>query len=179
MPSTQTDSQLPSGDFNIWGNLVMVIVVLAIIIVLIVVLIRFLGKKNRFLSQSRSIRTLGAIGLGPNKSLQVIEIGSSIYLVGVGEDISMVDKISDPEEVILLQQAFEEEGAEFAGLTTVFSGLVSRFRKGNKVQEEELDESAFHEMFHAQLQKMPNRKRQMQELLKDQQQQSTDRLRDS
>lgn len=175
----QTDSQLPGGDFNLWGNLITVVLVLAAIIVLIIVLIRFLGRKNRYLSQSRSIRTLGAIGLGPNKSLQVIEIGGSIYLVGVGENISMVDKITDPEDVMLLQQAFEEEGTEFAGFASVFSGLVSRFRKQNVQQEEELDESDFHELFHAQLQKMPSRKRQMQELLEDQQQQSTDRLRDS
>ncbi|GIO83832.1 hypothetical protein J25TS5_07640 [Paenibacillus faecis] len=168
-----------SGDVNLWGNLINVIVVLAIIIVLIVVLIRFLGKKNRLFSQSRSIRTMGAVGLGPNKSLQVIEIGSSVYLVGVGEDITLLDKITDPEELAALQQAFEEEGTEFAGVTSVLSGLVSRFRKAPPREAEELKGTSFHEMFHSQLQKMPSRKRQMEELLKDQEEQSTDRLRDS
>lgn len=168
-----------SGDVDLWGNLITVIIVLAVIIVLIVVLIRFLGNKNRFLSQNRSIRTMGAIGLGPNKSLQVIEIGGSIYLVGVGENISLVDKISDPEEVDILLQSFETEGTEFAGFASVVTGLVSRFRKEPLRETEDLEETSFHEVFHAKLQKMPNRKRQMEQLLKDQEEQSTDRLRDS
>ncbi|MFD2878761.1 flagellar biosynthetic protein FliO [Paenibacillus rhizoplanae] len=54
----------------------------------------------------RSIRTLGALGLGPNKSIQIIELGSSLYLIGVGDDISMMDKITDPAEVALIISAF-------------------------------------------------------------------------
>ncbi|MGG6313537.1 FliO/MopB family protein [Paenibacillus macerans] len=168
-----------SGDINLWGNLLTVIVVLGLIIALIVLLVRFLGKRNRYLTRNRSIRTLGAIGLGQNKSLQVIEIGGSIYLVGVGEDISLVDKISDPAEAASLLQAFEEEGAEFAGFASTLSGLISRFKKEPPQEEEELEGAAFHEVFQSQLRKMPNRKRQMEELLQDPEEQSTDRSRDS
>lgn len=179
MTSNQSETQFTGGDVNLWGNMVTVIVVLAIIVVLIVGLIRFLGRRNRLLSQSRSIRTLGAIGLGPNKSLQVVEIGGSIYLVGVGENISLVDKISDPEDVALIQQSFEDEGTEFAGLTSALSGFISRFRKESAPIEEELEDASFHELFQSQLQKMPNRKQKMEQLLQDQEQQSKDRLRDS
>lgn len=168
-----------SGDINLWGNLFTVIVVLGLIIALIILLVRFLGKRNRYLSQSHAIRTLGAIGLGPNKSLQVIEIGGSIYLVGVGEDISLVDKISNPDEVASLVQAFEHEGMELAGLSSILSGLISRFRKEPPREEEELDGVAFHEVFQSQLRKMPDRKRQMEELLQDSEEQSTDRSRES
>lgn len=179
MTLKQPEPQFPSGDVNIWGSLITVIVVLGLILVLIVVLIRFLGKRSRYLSQSRSIRTLGAIGLGPSKSLQVIEIGGNIYLVGVGEDISLVDKISDPAEVAVLLQAFEEEETEFAGFASALSGLISRFKKEPPQEEEELEGTAFHEVFQSQLRKMPNRKRQMEELLQDPEEQSTDRSRDS
>ncbi|WP_019638067.1 flagellar biosynthetic protein FliO [Paenibacillus fonticola] len=178
MTSNQPDYPPIGSDMNLWGNLVTVISVLAIIIVLIVLLIRFLGKRSRYLSQSRSIRTLAAIGLGPNKSLQVIEIGESVYVVGVGEDISLVDKINDPEEVAILRRAFEEQGEEFPALASVVGKLAARFRK-SPPKEEELDETTFHEMFQSQLSKMPSRKRQMEELLQDQEGQSTDRLRDS
>lgn len=178
MNSNQPDIPQFGRDVNIWENLLTVIVVLAIIIVLIVLLIRFLGKRNRYLSQSRSIRTLGAVGLGPNKSLQVIEIGGNVYLVGVGEDISLVDKISDPEEVAILHQAFAEEAVEFPGLASIISNFVSRFRKPSP-EEEELDETTFHEVFQSQLRKMPTRKQQVEELLQDKEEQSTDRLRNS
>lgn len=164
-----SNNQTPPSydDFNLWGSLVTVIVVLAIIIILIILLIRFLGKRSRFMSQSRSIQTMGAIGLGPNKSLQVIQVGDSVYLVGVGEDITLVDKISDPSEVAVIHQAFQEEIAEYPALTSVVSGFISRFRKNPQVEAEELESTSFHEVFQSQLQKMPSRKRQMEELLKD------------
>ncbi|MNO11992.1 Flagellar biosynthesis protein, FliO [compost metagenome] len=179
MTYSQSEQQFNGEDINLWGNLITVIVVLAIILVLIVLLVRFLGKRNRFLNQDNAIHVLGAVGLGPNKSLQVIEIGSSVYLVGVGENISLVDKVSDPDEVILLHQAFEEEGTKYTGVSTMLSGFVSRFRKEPPSVEEELEGTSFHEVFYSQLNKRPNRKRQMEELLKDQEDQSTDRLRDS
>ncbi|CAM4315725.1 MULTISPECIES: flagellar biosynthetic protein FliO [Paenibacillus] len=178
MNPNQPAPQFGSGDASLWGNLITVIVVLGLILVLIVVLLRFIGKRNRIMSQSRSVRTLGAVGLGPNKSLQVIEIGGSIYVVGVGEDISLVDKISGPAEVEALRQALAEEETEFAGLSSILSGVISRFKK-EPPQEEELEGTAFHEVFQSQLRKMPNRKRQMEELLQDPEEQSTDRSRDS
>ncbi|MNM84657.1 Flagellar biosynthesis protein, FliO [compost metagenome] len=178
MTLSLSEQPFNSEDVNLWGNLITVIVVLAIIIVLIVLMVRFLGKRNRFLNQDSTIRILGAVGLGPNKSLQVIEIGSSVYFVGVGEDISLLDKVSDPDEVELLHQTFEEEGTKFTGVASMLSGLVSRFRK-EPPKEEELEGTSFHEVFYSQLSKRPNRKRQMEELLKDQEDQSTDRLRDS
>jgi len=178
MNSNQPDYQPIGSDINIWGNLLTVIVVLGIIIVLIVLLIRFLGNRNRYLSQNRSIRTLGAVGLGPNKSLQVIEIGGNVYLVGVGEDISLVDKISDPEELALLHQAFAEERTEFSGLASAIGNFASRLRK-SPPEEEELDESTFHEVFQSQLRKLPTRKQQVEELLQDKEEQSKDRLRNS
>lgn len=185
MMNGQPDTEAFGGDnINLWGNLINVIFVLAIIIFLIVVLVRFLGKRNRLFSQSRSIRTMGAIGLGPNKSLQVIEIGSSIYLVGVGEDISLIDKVSDPEEVSLIQLAFEDDETQFSSLSSVVSNMTSRFKRGNKneflQEEEELNEASFSELFQSQLQKFPNRRKKLEELLRDQEEQSTDdRSRDS
>lgn len=165
-------------DINIFGNLITVIVVLAIIIGLIILLVRFLGKRNQYLSQSRSIRILGAIGLGPNKTLQVIEIGESVYLVGVGENISLVDKIRDPEELAVLRQAFKEEVTELPDLSSFVNKVMQRFRKQPPV-EQELDESSFKEVFQTQIQKMSDRKRQMEQLLEDKEEQSTDRLRNS
>ncbi|MNI26113.1 Flagellar biosynthesis protein, FliO [compost metagenome] len=179
MTLSLSEQPFNSEDVNLWGNLITVIVVLAIIIVLIVLMVRFLGKRNRFLYQDSTIRILGAVGLGPNKSLQVIEIGSSVYFVGVGEDISLLDKVTDPDEVELLHQTFEKEGTKFTGVASMLSGLVSRFRKDPPKEEEELEGTSFHEVFYSQLNKRPNRKRQIEELLKDQEDQSTDRLRDS
>ncbi|WP_339321320.1 flagellar biosynthetic protein FliO [Paenibacillus sp. FSL W8-0194] len=173
------DMQTPQNPGNYALNLVYVIVVLAVIVALIVLLIRFLGRKNKTWFTSRAVRTLGAVGLGPNKSLQIIEIGSSLYLVGVGEDIRLVDKITDPEEVKLIMEAFEQEaGARAGAFSPVLEKLASRFRKQGTLSEEITleDSSSFHEVFDEKLRKMSSRKEKMEELLREDN--TTDRLRD-
>ncbi|WP_223066783.1 flagellar biosynthetic protein FliO [Paenibacillus caui] len=171
-------TEQPAPDYSSSvGNIITVIVVLAVIIVLIVLLIRFLGNRNHAMSKSRSIRTLVAVGLGPSKSLQVLDIGGSIYIVGVGDDVTLIDKITDPAEAALLIGNFEEGAADFSKLSSIVSAITSRFRKEDPPVEEEIDEAAFHEVFESKLRKLPNRKQQVKEIL--QEEQSTDRLRDS
>ncbi|MWV43538.1 flagellar protein [Paenibacillus sp. HJL G12] len=177
MISAAEDTIQSPGNYALY--LVYVIVVLAVIVALIILLIRFLGKKNKTWFTSRAVRTLSAVGLGPNKSLQIIEIGSSLYLVGVGEDIRLVDKITEPEEVKLIMEAFEQESSSQSGpLAPLLEKLASRFRKQGPVSEEiELeDTSSFHEVFDEKLRKMSTRKEKMEELLREDN--TTDRLRD-
>ncbi|BFH63855.1 flagellar biosynthetic protein FliO [Paenibacillus azoreducens] len=171
--------EMPESPGNYTLSLIYVIVVLAVIVALIILLIRFLGKKNKVWFTSRAVRTLGTIGLGPNKSLHVIEIGSSLYLVGAGEDIRLVDKITDPEEVKLIKEAFEQETSGKSGaMPPLFEKLASRFRKSGTLSSEiELeDTSSFHEVFDEKLRKMSTRKEKMEELLREDN--TTDRLRD-
>lgn len=82
-----------------YGNLLWVIIVLAVIIGLIIMVIRFLAQKNRSWMGNRAIRLLGGVALGQNKSLQIVEIGRSLYLIGVGENVQLLEKVEQPEEV--------------------------------------------------------------------------------
>ncbi len=86
-----------SGDFL--ASIIKVILALIVIIGLFIILIKFLSQKNSKWFNQRSIKLLGGVQLGQNKSLQIIELGSSLYLIGVGDDVRMVDKIEDQEEV--------------------------------------------------------------------------------
>lgn len=163
------DSSVPLGSSNTLLNLLNVIIVLAVIIVLIVLLIRFLGRRNRTFMSGRSIRTLGAVGLGPNKSMQVIELGSSLYLIGIGENISILDKITDPDEVALIISAFEDESSnQINFLTPLIAKVKVKLRGEVPSQEIELSESSsFYETLQAKLRSAPDRKEKMEELLRD------------
>lgn len=159
----------PLGSNNTLLNLLNVILVLAVIIVLIVLLIRFLGRRNQTFMSGRSIRTLGAVGLGPNKSIQVIELGSSLYLVGIGENISILDKVTDPDEVALIIAAFEDESSNQNNfLTPLISKFKDKLRGNVSSQEIELSESSsFYETLQSKLRSAPERKEKIEELLQD------------
>ncbi|WP_342561499.1 flagellar biosynthetic protein FliO [Paenibacillus sp. FSL R7-0345] len=157
------------GDSNPLLSLLKVIFVLVIIVVLIVLLIRFLGRRNQTLMSGQSFRTLGAIGLGPNKSVQIIEIGGSLYLIGVGENISILDKITDPAEVALIISRFEDQAAgQNNFLEPLISKIKSRVRGEVPSQEIELNEtSSFYETLQSKLAQSPERKEKLEELLRD------------
>ncbi|WP_052088287.1 flagellar biosynthetic protein FliO [Paenibacillus wynnii] len=148
-------------------NLLNVILVLAVIIILIVLLIRFLGRRNQSLTSVRSMRTLGAMGLGPNKSMQVIEIGNSLYLIGVGESISLLDKITDPVEVALIISSFEDSSSNQKNfLVPLISKITNKLR--GEVPSEEIDlsdTSTFYEVLQSKLRSAPERKEKIEELL--------------
>ncbi|WP_054958679.1 FliO/MopB family protein [Paenibacillus dakarensis] len=166
---TVASEGMRSDTSGYYLQLFYVFIVLAIIVTAIIFLIRFLGRKNQGWMQGRSIRTLGAVGIGPNKSIQLVEVGDSIYLIGVGENVSLLDKISDPEAVAQIQAAFDQEHGFKSGTLPPFIGsLMARFRKGQKSEDIELeDTSSFHEVFESKLRSVPDRKQKVEELLRE------------
>lgn len=122
---------------------------------------------------------MGGVGLGQNKSLQIIEIGGNVYLIGVGENIQLLDKVSDMDEAKRIIDSFEQDAAAQQGsLSPIIAKLAKRLRKEEPPREMEIEDTAsFHEMFESKLRQMPNRKEKMEKLLD--QDNTTDRSRDS
>lgn len=177
MDKKQGASDALSTSSNI-GNIAWVLFVLILIIVLIVYLIRFLSKRNQSWFSNRSVRILGGVGLGPNKSLQLVEVGSSVYLIGVGEDIRLVDKISDSEEVEQILAALEQEASLQRGqIAPLIAKIVDKLRRNNAAQQQPEEETSFHEMFEFKLRQMQNRKDKLEKLRNEEN--SIDRSGDS
>lgn len=154
-----------------------VILFLLLIILLFFLLIRFLARKNKFSMFGRSIRSLGGVPLGQNKSIQIVEIGRSLYVVGVGENIQLLEKINHPDEVAELIEILTEPRADAPGLISLGKWL-QRFQPGAKKEIEEEVEitSSFQQVFHDKLQRVKGRNKRVEEWLSDQKQ--TDRLND-
>ena len=45
------------------------------------------------------MKNMGGISLGQHKSIQLVVIGESYYLIGVGDDIRLLKEITDPDEI--------------------------------------------------------------------------------
>ncbi|WP_165894982.1 flagellar biosynthetic protein FliO [Tepidibacillus fermentans] len=61
-------------------------------------LFRFLSRKNG-LVRSNAFQLLGGIPLGQNKSIQFVEIGQKIYVLGIGQDVHLLQIIDNQEEL--------------------------------------------------------------------------------
>jgi flagellar protein FliO/FliZ len=80
-----------------FGNPVVIVLklflFLGVIIALAVLSIRFLAKKTQVV-QKGAIQVLAARQVAPNKSVQVIEIQGKRYLIGVGDQISLLADVT-------------------------------------------------------------------------------------
>jgi flagellar protein FliO/FliZ len=146
------------------GNMILMIVLyLALIIGLFLVIIRLIAKRNRLALPGRIVRTLGGTSLGPNKSVQVVEIGGAFYILGVGENIGLIAKIDNPEEIeaIRLTMQGPQPGA------SSFSTLAQWWekRKGRGPSEQEWSESDFGEIFQERMMAVKDSRRSVSELL--------------
>lgn len=87
------------ADFEILPYLLKVVFFLIVIGVIIYLLIRFLSNQSRQSFGGLPLRVLGGVALGQNRSLQVVQIGRKLYVVGVGQDVRMLTEIEDEEEI--------------------------------------------------------------------------------
>lgn len=180
--SANNDEQMVfTGTKDLAGSLIWVIISLAIVIVLIILVIKWLSQRNRTWGTNRSLRSLGGIALGQNNSLQVVEIAGRIYIVGVGENITLIDKIDNAEQANAVLAALERQ-QQSAWSKDLITELLGKLRNRNEKAEPELSEeqwnstSSFQHLLQDKLSKQADRKQQLESLLHESK--SNERLMD-
>ncbi|REK76519.1 flagellar biosynthetic protein FliO [Paenibacillus paeoniae] len=154
------------------GNMVWVMVALAIVIILIIYVIKWLSKRNQIWGANRSMRSLGGIALGQNSSVQVVEIGGRVYIIGVGQQLTLLDKLVDPDEAAELIAALENQ-PNAAWSPKDLKDMVKQWRNRRSDQAEPGKEqwnsaSSFEQMLQGKLSKQADRKQQLENMLQDQ-----------
>ncbi|MGG1250304.1 flagellar biosynthetic protein FliO [Brevibacillus agri] len=145
-----------SGTGSMIGYLVQVIFSLGFIAVLIFFLLRFLGRRQVGQSQG-PIKIISAAALGNGKTLQVVMIGESLYIVGVGENVQLLRRIEPGEEVDLILA-----DAEIAPIKNPLSLNWLPFGKKKQADEEllfssDVDGKTFQELLKGQWDNVKNR----------------------
>ncbi|WP_236406076.1 flagellar biosynthetic protein FliO [Microaerobacter geothermalis] len=97
-----TDQETTAADeensFSIVSFMVRVTLSLLLIVVMIFLLKKFLQFRQQQLGEKQWIRILGGLPLGSNKSLQLVQMGNKLYLLGVADSITLIKVIEDEEE---------------------------------------------------------------------------------
>ena len=133
-PPLALPEEPPNPSPGLFSTLLRVFFALAIIVGLIVITIwgvKLVWEKqgwNNLSEPGKPIKILSATYLGPQKSIQLIEIGKRLLVVGVGkEEVNFLDVISQPEEVEALRQATQQ------GFPKIFNRII---QKHEVVQQE-------------------------------------------
>lgn len=130
-PAAKEDTVVSAaGDVSAWEYIKMVLA-LIFVVALFYGLMKFLNKRNLTFQRNQMVQNLGGLSLGAQKSVQLLQIGKTIYLVGVGEDVQLIREITDPQEVEELLALYNEK-QEFAATSPYIAEVVSKFKRKNK-----------------------------------------------
>ncbi|MDZ5781821.1 flagellar biosynthetic protein FliO [Marinococcus luteus] len=113
---------------NLWLNFVKMIGALAVVLGLLFWLLKFINKKTSKYQSTRSLQSIGGIGLGQNKSIQVVKVGDKMLVVGVGDTISLLQEIEDKEEQ---ERITAQEQNTYTGVPS----LLDKWKTRGKTEE--------------------------------------------
>jgi len=137
---------------------------LGLIIVLIYFVLRFLGKRQ-IGQQQGPIKVISAASLGNGKTVQIVLIGDSLYVLGVGENVQLLRVIPPGEEADLILA-----DAEIQPVKPPFSWMP--FGQKKQMEEEMLfpsgmEEKSFQELLDQQWEDVKNKRVQKAEWMKE------------
>ncbi|MHA7963042.1 flagellar biosynthetic protein FliO [Paenibacillus sp. CAU 1782] len=164
------ESQIPfDSPGDMMGSVAWLMVALAIVIVLILIVIKWLSKGSRAWGINRSMRSLGGIALGQNSSVQVLEIAGTIYIVGVGDTVTLLDKVDDAAQVDEILKVLDKETTAVWGPRNV-AELLGKWRgkAADSNKNGDNGSSSFQQMLDGKLNGQSQRKQQLEQLLKTQ-----------
>jgi flagellar protein FliO/FliZ len=135
-------------------DFIKMLLALAFVLILVYFLLKFVTKRNRMFQQGQSIVNLGGTSLGQNKSIQMVKVGNRLFVVGVGESISLLKEIDDEQERNQLIEDFErkqEQIVEPKDLIQKVTTILNDNLKRNRAKEKE---TTFSTSFKDQLEKV-------------------------
>lgn len=163
--SETTDSVVSDNvSITIW-DYVKMILALGFVILLLYGVLRFVNSRNKTFQQNQLIQNLGGVGLSQGKSAQLLQVGNSLILVGIGEDITVLKEITDPAEIEILTKVYEDK-QDIGKAVPYIAEIISRV-KGNitsQTKKNDKKNSTFDQVFQTKLQEV---KKDRSEVLKD------------
>src|SRR5690554_1473159 len=85
---------------ELWQTALQLLGALALIIPLLYVVTRAYGQRALVGGSRRALSVIDSIGVGPNRSICLVEVGDRLLVVGVAADkVGLLTEITDPDEI--------------------------------------------------------------------------------
>lgn len=85
------------------GHVLTVVLALVVTLGLLLVLSRWAIRKKHLWQTQQSIRSVATLVLAPHKTVHIIEIAQTLYIIGVADNITVLDKIADEHACAVLR----------------------------------------------------------------------------
>lgn len=143
-PAVEPSKESTAGSSS-FGDYIRMILAFLFVIGLLLALLKFLNRRNRMFDQHRLMKNIGGLSLGQQKSIQLVHIGNSYYLVGVGNEVQLLKEITDANEIAKLEDYIREGDIQPpAGLV---AKVVSKYVNPNRSLEKTEEQVEFGHLF--------------------------------
>ncbi len=136
----------PEDEGSLIIELIKMFFALVLVLGLIYLLLKFLSKRNKLFNQVKALENLGGVSVGQNKSVQIVRVGNRFYLVGVGENVELLEEITDQEVIDdLVSKNTSTSTKQGSGLSGFFNTISNH--DGKEKQD-------FNKLFSSELEKL-------------------------
>lgn len=141
---------------------------LIFVVALLIGVLKFINNRNRLYDKNRLMKNMGGLTLGQHKSIQLVHVGNTYYLIGVGEEIRLLKEITDEEEIATLVEYYEEvdDTVSQGFLNNLLTKMTSKkSNKSSKMGDEKQGTQDFGNIFNTRLEEMKEeRKRRLSQM---------------
>lgn len=143
----EDETESASSSIGVF-DYIKVLLALGLVIGLLIFILKMINRKNMAYQQNSLMKNLGGISVGTQKSVQLLQIGNRLYVVGVGEDISLLREIEDSEEMEQILNFYENKQQEVSTVPFL-TEILSKLKPSKNVQYEQ--PASFNDLFNAKL----------------------------
>ncbi|WP_397537523.1 flagellar biosynthetic protein FliO [Rummeliibacillus pycnus] len=145
------------------GDYIRMVLALIFVIALLYGVLKFVNRRNNKYQQNQLMQNLGGISLGQQKSVQLLKVGNSLYLVGVGDDVHILKEVKDNTEKEHLLSLYNDK-QELSAQVPYVSELFSKFKSRHSEKEGDSSDEEFKEEFQKRLSEIQqNRRKELEE----------------
>lgn len=139
-----------------------------LILVMIYALIKFLALRQKKLQPNQAVKLMGGTPLGNNKSLQLVKVGEKVYLIGVGDQVTLIKEFSESDEINNIETDLENQSTLFTSpLATISTSIVNFSKEKISKRMETKPNLSFEHLFKQSLNKQKGKQDQLKQDLNE------------
>lgn len=131
---------------------------LLFVLLLLFSFLKWLQKKNSHVPSSQFIKNLGGTNLSMNRSVQLVKVGNSIFILGVGENVQLLKEITDEKEVEEILQRYQEQFVSSIDAKDLLTKWLHPWKQKNNQKDEQ---SSFSHIFQQTLLEITKRRKEV------------------
>lgn len=173
-PEGMTDVKEESSKVTTTGDKSLVVILFKLIfytlliLVMIYGLIKFLAVRQKKFQPNQAVKLMGGTPLGNNKSLQLVKVGEKVYLIGVGDQVTLIKEFSESDEINSIETDLENQSTLFTSpLTTISTSIVNFSKEKLSNRMESKPNSSFEHLFKQSLNKQKGKQEQLKQDLNE------------